>query len=126
MLWITSASPSRIQPASCPDSKPSCQQPAPVQVQPVLQAPVVVSHDCPAGQNPQAPPQPSSPHFFPAQLGTHETQEPESEHTSGFSHVPQKVPQPSGPHCFPLQFGVHTVWHFPLASQNESAGQLPQ
>lgn len=61
----------------------------------------------PLVQVPQLPPQPSSPHDLPLQLGTQAaTHCPAVLHDLPLAQVPQLPPQPSLPHTRPLQLGV--------------------
>ena len=59
---------------------------------------------------PQLPPQPSSPHSLPVQLGVQGAPQtltkPEPPQVAGGVHSPQLPPQPSPPHCLPVQSGV--------------------
>jgi len=63
-------------------------------------------------QVPHEPPQPSSPHCFPLQLGVQlaVTHAPFASHAIGAVHVPQVPPQPSGPQAFPLHAGTQGSW----------------
>lgn len=67
-------------------------------------------------QVPQLPPQPSSPHCFPLQLGEQLLVQRPAASQLPLVHVPQVPPHPSGPHCLPAQEGRHDVGHWPAAS----------
>jgi hypothetical protein len=62
----------------------------------------------PAGQVPQLPPQPSSPHCLPVQAGVQETQVPLVQ-TWGKGQTPHALPQSSVPHLRPVHPQVTQV-----------------
>jgi hypothetical protein len=67
------------------------------------------AHQNPAGQVPQVPPQPLSPHCFAEQSGSHPgTHIPSALQESLAGQVPQLPPQPSSPHCFEVQSGAQS------------------
>ena len=64
---------------------------------------------------PHEPPQPSSPHDFPAQFGVHPAAHTPALHEP-CAQLPHEPPQPSSPHDLPAHFGVHeAVTHAPDA-----------
>jgi hypothetical protein len=58
---------------------------------------------------PQVPPQPSSPHWRPAQVGAHEVMHLPATHAAGSPQAPHDPPQPSGPHDLPEHSGLHVT-----------------
>jgi len=76
-------------------------------------------------QVPQLPPQPSSPHPLPAQLGVHATHWPFALQEDPCAQAPQLLPQPSSPQLLPVHASVQAT-HWPLALHADPAPQAPQ
>jgi hypothetical protein len=65
------------------------------------------SQRCAAAQLPHEPPQLSSPHALPVQLGTHASTQLPALHDRPSPQLPHDPPHPSAPHSRPWQSGVH-------------------